>query len=234
MSGITDRLERVRRRIEQAAHSAGRDPAEVRLIAVSKTFPVSYVLEAARAGIDAFGENRVQEAAQKIPQVRQELATLEWHLVGRLQRNKARKAVELFDVIHSIDRLELARALDRAASELDRCVRVLLQVNLDQEPQKGGAKPEELRELLKAVDSLGQLEPCGLMILPRACSDPEEVRPSFARTRSLLEELNRGRPAHQRLKELSMGMSADYEVAVQEGATWIRIGTAIFGEREKT
>ena len=231
MSQLIRRIEEVRERVARAAHAAGRAPEAVRLLPISKTFPAEAVLEAARAGLDAFGENRVQEAARKIPQVRAaDGAELEWHLVGPLQRNKARKAVELFHVIQSVDRIELALALERAAAALGKCQRILLNVNIDEEPQKSGVLPADLTELLARIDALPHLEPLGLMSIPRRCTHAEEVRPCFARLRGLQEELNRGR-SRARLSELSMGMSADFEVAIEEGATCVRIGTAIFGAR---
>lgn len=222
---IAERLRAVRERIDAAARRAGRDPAQVQLLAVSKTFPARAVLEAADAGQRCFAENRVQEAEAKIPEVGRDL---EWHLVGALQRNKARRAVELFDVIHSVDRPQLAHALQRAADAAGRRPRVLLQVNLDAEDQKSGAAPEALGALLDAVRACPALVPSGLMTIPRACDDPEEVRPSFARLAELARELRATEP---RLVELSMGMSADFEVAVEEGATLVRVGTAIFGTR---
>ena len=231
---IRENLREVHRRIATAARRAGRDPNEVKLLAVSKRFAHDRVLEAAAAGQLAFGENRVQEASRKIPVVAAEFAatqpntSMEWHLIGPLQRNKARQAVELFDVIHSLDRSELAVALERAAEALDRRPRVLLQINIDDEPQKSGAAPSDARELLEATRACAHLIPVGLMTLPRACSDPEEVRPSFRRLRELLAELHQDEP---RLVELSMGMSADFEVAIEEGSTQVRIGTAIFGTR---
>ncbi len=233
MSEIAARVEALRKRVELAARAAGRDPGSVRLLAVSKTFPARCVLEAVEAGLRCFGENRVQEADTKIPELRTATeVTLDWHLVGQLQRNKAQRAVELFDWIHSVDRPALAAALERHAEALGRRPRVLLQVNIDEEGQKGGVRPGDVASLAEQVGALPHLELVGLMTIPRACEDPEEVRPSFASLRELLEEINRQRSADKQLSELSMGMSADFEVAIQEGATWIRIGTAIFGERQ--
>ncbi len=232
MSGIGARIEELRKRIETAARAAGRDPRAVRLLAVSKTFPAECVLEAAEAGLRAFGENRVQEAETKIPDVNAAAAVpLDWHLVGQLQRNKARRAVELFDWIHSVDRPALVAALERHAEALGRTPRVFIQVNVDEEEQKGGVLPGQLPALVRQVDALPHLELVGLMTIPRGCEDPEEVRPSFARLRGLLEETNARREG-AKLAELSMGMSADFEVAIREGATWVRIGSAIFGERQ--
>lgn len=221
----------MRERIERAARAAGRSPADVRLVAITKTVAVARIALAAQAGQRAFGENRVQEAASKRPELERACGPgLEWHLVGRLQRNKARAAVDLFDVIHSVDRVDLAQALARAAQASGRRPRVLLQVNLDDEPQKGGAAPEELPELAAAVSTLPSLDLVGLMAIPRPAADAQAMRPAFARLRSLRDALAvaLARP----LPELSMGMSADYEAAVAEGATWVRVGTAIFGERK--
>jgi pyridoxal phosphate enzyme (YggS family) len=234
MSAIAERLVSIRARIERAARSVGRDPGRVKLLAVSKTQSAERVLEAVAAGLHAFGENRVQEAEGKIPQLRSTSPTpLEWHLIGGLQRNKARRALELCDFIHSVDRPELLAALDKAALELGRRPRIFLQVNIDREPQKGGCLPSTLDALVAAADECANLELVGLMAIPRACDTPEEVRPAFARLRKLAESVNRTRPAERKLPELSMGMSDDFEVAVQEGATWLRLGTALFGERAK-
>ena len=234
VSGIADRLAAIRARIERAARHADRDPSRVKILAVSKTHPPEAVLEAVRAGLVAFGENRVQEAEAKIPAVRAACAaTLEWHLIGGLQRNKARRAVELCDVIQSVDRPELLLALDKAAAEAGRRPRIFLQVNLDAEPQKNGCAQSLLPALAAGADACAHLELVGLMAIPRPCDNPEEVRPSFARLRKLLDSLNRERPRERRLTELSMGMTGDFEVAVQEGATWLRLGTALFGERGK-
>jgi len=234
MSEIAARLASVRARIERAAKSVGRDPGQVKLLAVSKTQSPERVLEAAAAGLTAFGENRVQEAETKIPAVRAACATaLEWHLIGGLQRNKARRAVELCDVIQSVDRPELLLALEKAASELARRPRIFLQVNVDREAQKAGCMPSALGALALAADACPHLELVGLMAIPRACDNPEQVRPSFRALRGLLADVNRERAPERRLLELSMGMTGDFEVAVQEGATWLRIGTALFGEREK-
>jgi hypothetical protein len=233
MSDLGTRLAEIRARIERAAAVVGRDPSAVKLLAVSKTQPAARVLEAVAAGVRAFGENRVQEAAEKAPAVRAACALpLEWHLIGGLQRNKARRAVELCDVIQSVDRPELLIALDQSAQALGRRPRIFLQVNIDREQQKGGCMPSAAAALAEAADQCANLELVGLMAIPRLCDNAEQVRPSFARLRALLAELNRARPPERRLAELSMGMSGDFEVAVQEGATWLRVGTALFGERK--
>ncbi len=234
MNEIAERLAVLRARIERAAHAVGRDPSAVKLLAVSKTQSPARVLEAVRAGLHAFGENRVQEAAQKIPEITAGCETqLEWHLIGGLQRNKARRAVELFSVIESVDRSELLVALEKAASDHGVRPRILLQVNVDREPQKNGCMPSKLAALASEADACPNLELIGLMAIPRAWDNPEQVRPAFARLRGLLADLNRSRPPERALTELSMGMTSDFEVAVQEGATSLRIGTALFGDREK-
>lgn len=230
MSDLADRLSRARARIAAAAARAGRAADDVALVAISKTFPAARVVEAVDCGLHRLGENRVQEAAAKIPEVDAARGAQEWHLVGALQRNKARKAVELFTVIESVDRPELARALDRAAADLGKRPRVLLQVNVDDEPQKAGVTPDEAGSLLQAIDACEHLDAVGLMAIPRAHPDPEQMRPAFARLRALRDALD---PSGERLPELSMGMTADFEVAIEEGATWIRLGTALFGERAR-
>lgn len=237
MSGasIAERVAETRARIEAAARRAGRDPESVQLLAVAKTFPVERILAAARAGLRAFGENRIQEAAAKLPELRarwSEAEPPELHFVGALQRNKARRALELFDVIQSVDRPELAAALSRAAAALDCHRTVLLQVNVDEEPHKAGAPPGGLPALFEAVAALPRLRVAGLMCIPRRRDDAEAQRPAFARLRSLLEELTLQHPGAG-LAELSMGMTADYEIAIEEGATCVRLGTAIFGPRAR-
>jgi len=232
---LATRAREVLERITAAAADAGRRPEEVRLLSVSKTFPAERVVEAARAGLIAFGENRVQEASDKIPAVQSMWPDpLEWHLVGPLQRNKARRAAELFDCVHSVDRPELATALDRARARTDedgeRLLDILLQVNIDEEPQKSGVLPGDAARLLDATIDLQHLRVVGLMAIPRAQEDAEQSRAAFARMRELRAEL-RDRRGGETLHELSMGMSSDYEVAIQEGATWVRVGTAIFGSR---
>jgi PLP dependent protein len=232
VSDLDQRIALLRGRIERAAGRAGRSADDVRLLGVSKTFPTARVIEAAAAGLHCFGENRVQEAAQKIPAVNAARAErIEWHLVGALQRNKARRAAELFDVVQSVDRLALAEQLDRCAREHNRTLRVLVQVDIDAEPQKGGVAPAELPALLDALAGLTHLDVEGLMAIPAVHADPEAQRPAFARLRELLEAAQRSAPQGAQLRELSMGMSADFEVAIEEGSTCVRIGTALFGAR---
>jgi len=219
-------VEEVRGRIAEACRRAGRDPGEVTLIAVSKGHPPEAVRAAHEAGMTIFGENRVQEASQKIPLCP---SSLVWHMVGHLQRNKVRKALPLFEMIHSVDSLRLVEALERECSRLGKVLPVLIEVNVAGESSKYGIAPENLRELLDAAAGCGHLEVRGLMTMPPWSPDPEKVRPYFARLRELL--VKAGEEWGHGLVELSMGMSADFEVAIEEGATMVRIGTAIFGRR---
>lgn len=228
---IAERLAAVRARIAAAARRAGRDPGEITLVGVSKRVAARRVIAAAAAGLAQLGESFVQEARAKIPVVQESVSTpLTWHLIGRLQRNKARDAVRYFDVVESVDRVSLARELDRRAADVGRRLAILLQVNLSREAQKGGVDAEALPPLLDACAEFAHLEIRGLMTVPAAAQDPEASRPAFARLRELRDSLAGGRG--ESLRELSMGMSADFEVAIEEGATIVRVGTAIFGARE--
>ncbi len=228
---ITERLARVNERIERAARSAGRSAEEITLVTVSKTFDHATVQQAVEAGARDLGENRVQEAVAKAPHIRGE--NLRWHLIGPLQSNKARAAVSTFDVIHTVDSARLADRLDRVAAEEGRRVEVLIQIDLAGEPRKSGATEAELPRVVEALDRARALDFRGLMTLPPFFESAEETRPYFQRLRHLLESLNHSRPAESRLTALSMGMSHDFEVAIEEGATIIRVGTAIFGSRQK-
>ena len=210
-------LGRVQEAVARACARAGRSPDHVLLIAVSKTMDVERVRLAIAAGVAALGENRVQEAKEKIEALGRPVP---WHLIGSLQTNKARDAARLFDWIHSVDRLDLAQELSRRA---DRALNILLQVNLGDEPQKGGVAPAELKRLHEMVTALPNLKVRGLMAIPPATEQPEQARPFFRQLRELREQLG--------LEHCSMGMSADFEVAIEEGATMVRVGTAIFGPR---
>jgi len=226
---ISARLSDVRDRIAAAARSAGRDPASVRLIAVSKTFPAQLVRQAWSAGQRDFGENRVQEGLQKIS----ELTDLEirWHLLGHLQTNKARKAGPVFAAIHGVDSVELIEKVDTVAHESGRTPELLIQVDLAGEATKHGVSPAEVPRLLDAAAACRAASVVGLMTLPPIPEAPGDARPYFRRLRELRDAwLGSGVPAPM-LRELSMGMSGDFEVAVQEGATMVRVGTAIFGSR---
>jgi len=226
MNSIARNLEEVRATIAAACRKVGRDLAEVHLVAVSKTVDQDRIREAIAAGQDLFGENYLQEARDKIVTLGRQVS---WHLVGHLQTKKAKPAVELFDLIHAVDRLKLAGALDAAAAALNQVQDVLIQVNQAGEETKSGVAPEAARDLLKEVAQLPHLRVMGLMTMPPWFADPEAVRPYFKALRELRDRLQdeSGLP----LPELSMGMSGDFAVAVEEGATLVRVGTAIFGHR---
>jgi pyridoxal phosphate enzyme (YggS family) len=228
MSGSV-RLAEVRARIDAAARGAGRDPSSVRLVAVSKTFPVDSVREAYAAGQRDFGENRVQEALEKI-----DAATdlpLRWHLLGHLQTNKARKAASSFAMIQSVDSVELLQKLDAAAAEGGHSPELLVQVDLAGEATKFGAPPEDARRILDAGMRCRAARVTGLMILPPFPDNAEDSRPWFQKLRALRDRWADAGIPREMLQELSMGMSGDFEVAIQEGATIVRVGTAIFGSR---
>jgi len=229
MSNIADRLAGIRERMAAAARSAGRDPSSIRLVAVSKTFAIDAIREAYAAGHRDFGENRVQEALQKIASA----ADLEirWHLLGHLQLNKARKAGPVFAAIHSVDSVELLEKVDTAAAEAGRAPELLIQVDLAGEATKFGASPDEVPRLLDVATACRAARVTGLMTLPPVPDSPEDARPWFRQLSDLRDGwLASGAPPAM-LGELSMGMSGDFEVAIQEGSTMVRVGTAIFGSR---
>jgi pyridoxal phosphate enzyme (YggS family) len=217
---IRANLEAVHERVARACERAGRKPDDVLLIAVSKTVEIERIRLAVTAGVRALGENRVQEAKEKVAGLGRPVP---WHLIGSLQTNKARDAVEFFDWIHSVDREELARELDRRAHQRERRVKILVQVNVGEEPQKGGVHPAELKGLLESLTALPNLDVRGLMCIPPVEEAAEASRPWFKRLRDLRDEA--------KLEHCSMGMSSDFEVAIEEGATMVRVGTAIFGPR---
>lgn len=225
--GIPERVRAVRRRIEEAAAACGRDPAEIRLVAVSKTWPPQAVVAAHEAGLGVFGENYVQEARDKIAALA--ALPLRWHLIGHLQANKAKVAVRLFDLIHTLDSVRLAREIDRLAARIPKVQDVLIQVSLAGEETKSGASPAEVPALLAEASRLSHLRVLGLMTIPPYFDDPERARPCFARLRALRDRLEE--ESGIALPELSMGMTGDFEAAIAEGATLVRIGTAIFGNR---
>jgi PLP dependent protein len=224
---IKERVEGIRERIAAAALRAGRDPGEVLVVAVGKTFPASAIREAIAAGINDIGENRIQEARAKIPEVD---APCRWHMVGHLQTNKVRLAVRLFDYIQSLDSLRLAQELEKVGSGLGKQVRAFVEVNLAQEPSKTGVAEGELFPFLERAGSFPHLRIEGLMTMPPYAPNPEAVRPFFQQLWRLRDEATSRFP-HLTLTHLSMGMSHDFEVAVEEGASMVRIGTAIFGAR---
>lgn len=221
---LRENLAEVRRKIKEAAEKSERNADEIKLIAVSKTHPVSVLQAAIAAGANVLGENKVQEAEGKIPEIGREKA--EWHLIGHLQSNKARKAVKLFDVIHTLDSIELAGRLERICVEEKReNLSVLIQVDLAGEETKSGILEKDLPELIEFLQNCKCLKLAGFMILPPFFEDAEKTRPFFRKLREIRDEILPD-------GELSMGMSNDFEVAIEEGATLVRVGTAIFGERE--
>jgi pyridoxal phosphate enzyme (YggS family) len=233
---IADRLTEIRGRIVSAAQSAGRDPASVQLVAVSKTFPIESVAAAFAAGQRDFGENRVQEALQKIEQALQKIErsadqSIRWHLLGHLQTNKARKAASAFAVIQSVDSVELIQKLDQAAAESRQVPELLIQVDLAGEATKFGTPPAEVLRLFDAAAACRAARVVGLMTLPPYPETPEDSRPWFRQLRELRDQWQASGVPASMLRELSMGMSGDFEVAIQEGATIVRVGTAIFGSR---
>jgi len=228
---IAENLAAVRSRLAQAAAASGRSPDQITLVAVSKTFPIEAVRAAVAAGQRDFGENRVQEGLTKIDALG-DIAGVRWHLIGHLQSNKARKAARPFDVIHSIDALELLDRIDAAAVEQRRAPELLVQVDLAGEATKFGAVPAIVRRLLDRAPSLQAARIVGLMLIPPYFDNPEDTRPYFRRLREAREEWLRDGVDPAALRELSMGMSHDFEVAIAEGATIVRVGTAIFGRRQ--
>jgi pyridoxal phosphate enzyme (YggS family) len=228
-AALRARLANVRERIARAAGRAGRDPQSIRLVAVSKGFPADAVRAAADEGVRHLGENKVQEALEKVDQT-SDLA-LSWHLIGHLQSNKARRAALAFHVVQTVDRAELLSRLDGPAAEAGRSIELLIQVDMAGEPGKHGAPPDDIAGILADARHLRASRVTGLMLLPPAADDPEETRPHFTALRTLRDELVAGGNGQIELPELSMGMSHDFEVAIEEGATIVRVGTAIFGER---
>lgn len=237
MGTIKDNLEAVRQRMMEAALRAGRDPNSIKLVTVSKAFPAERVVEAFSAGATILGENRVQEALEKIPRVEELIASAGpapagpcWHLIGHLQRNKARHVIGKFALIHSVDNLQLIQELEKRASALDAQVNILLEVNVSGEEVKNGCRPEETKGLADAVNACPHLNLEGLMTMPPLADTPEDSRRWFRELRELRDRLVEA--GHENLRQLSMGMTADFEVAIEEGATLVRVGRAIFGPRD--
>lgn len=227
---VKTQLLQIRKRIADAAEAAGRPPGAVRLVAVSKTVPADRVGQAIDAGVDILGENYIQEAGEKFQRLGDR--PVEWHFIGHLQSNKAKHAVRMFDLIHSVDSLKLAQALDRHAARIGKVQPVLLQVNTGGEDTKSGVTPDDAPGLAKEVGRLAHLSLRGLMTLPPFFDQPERVRPFFRSLRQLAERIRGMALPGVGMEELSMGMSGDFEAAIEEGATLVRIGTAIFGARQ--
>jgi hypothetical protein len=226
MPAIRENLLHVMERIERAAQKAGRDPKDVRLVAVSKTVDTVCVREAIEAGATILGENYVQEAQKKIEEIGRSVS---WHFIGHLQSNKAKVAVQLFDTIHSVDSVPLAEELNRRTQQTHRKIPVMIEVNLSGETTKFGTEEEKVMTLAQGMLRLNHLSLEGLMTMPPYFDDPEMSRPYFVQLRGLKEKMVKGGIP---LKELSMGMSNDFEIAIEEGATYVRVGTAIFGPRK--
>jgi pyridoxal phosphate enzyme (YggS family) len=234
---IAGNIARIRERIQAAAARAGRDPDEIKLMAVSKTFPAETIRAAYEAGLRTFGENRVQEFAEKVDAARQ-LAGASFHLIGHLQSNKAAKAMELFDAVDSVDSLRLAIKLNAAAQQVKKIVDILLEVNIGNEAAKSGLLPDpanqEWKQLLYQAPKLSNLKVRGLMCIPPHTDDPNGARPYFRKLRQLRDAIAALKVPNVEMSTLSMGMSHDFEVAIEEGSTCVRLGTAIFGDRPKT
>ncbi len=229
MTPLCERIDAILHSMNQATLRSGREPGAVRLVAVSKTVAAERIQEAMACGQLHFGENYLQEAREKIPRLDRRA---NWHFIGRLQSNKCREVAGLFDVIETVDRLKVAQRLDEQARSLGRTLRILVQVNIGEEPQKAGIMPEETAALLAGVAACPYLSCLGLMALPPFFDDPEASRPYFRQLRQLAEACARRELfTNNQQVELSMGMSGDYAAAIEEGATIIRVGTAIFGAR---
>lgn len=231
MTTIAQNIDQVRERIARAARKAGVDAAAIRLVAVSKTMPVEHIEEAIDAGITEIGENRVQEAEEKYPRIGHRVR---WHLVGHLQTNKVKPAVRIFDMIHSVDSLHLGEALHRRGLEAGRRLPALVQVKTSPEMTKAGVEPDRALELVEQLAALSSLAVQGLMTIPAFSPDPEAARPAFRLLRQLRERIEAARIPGVEMHSLSMGMTHDFELAIEEGATIVRIGTAIFGARHGT
>jgi len=228
---IGTNLEKVQERIAQAALRAERNPQDIQLVAVSKTMPAETVRQAIEAGVTILGENYVQEARNKIEEIGH---AARWDFIGHLQSNKAKYVVDLFDIIHSVDRLSLAREINKLAEKKGEIQKILVQVNISGEEAKSGIDPEGVSDLVREIVTLPNITVEGLMTMPPYFDNPEETRPYFIALRKLRDTLREEHGEDSALKELSMGMSADFEVAIEEGSTLVRVGTAIFGERIST
>jgi hypothetical protein len=238
---IIEALKKVKEKIDNSAIKSGKNPSDIKLVAVSKTVELPRIIEAIQAGVDILGENRVQEAKNKILNLKSQFPPptppfnkggikggVEWHLIGHLQKNKAKTAVQLFDLIHSVDSIALAEELDKQARKIGKQQRILVQVKLADETTKHGVLEKDLVDLLEKIVDMNNLKLEGLMTMPPFFEDPEKTRSYFRRLREIRDKFEK-KGLH--LPELSMGMSNDFEVAIEEGATMIRVGTAIFGER---
>jgi len=226
---VSGRVRRIRDRIQKAALSCGRDPADIELVAASKTVSPNLIRAAMRAGVRIFGESYIQEAREKINAMGTE--GVSWHFIGHLQTNKAKYAVHLFDLIHSVDDLKLAQELDKRAGAIGKIQKILIQVNISREESKSGVDTDHALGLVREISTFDHVNLCGLMTMPPYFNEPEKVRPYFRALRTLQTMMMKQGGRNANIRALSMGMSGDFETAVEEGATLVRIGTAIFGER---
>jgi PLP dependent protein len=226
---ITERINVIRQRIAAAAVRCNRDPGSVKLLAVTKTVQTPVIEQAIKAGLTAFGENYVQEAREKIPAVGRHV---QWHMIGHLQTNKAKYVVNLFDYIHSVDRLELAAEIDKRAGLTGRKINILIEINVSGEETKGGIQAIQSIDLIKEVSRLENVSVRGLMTMAPYSDNPENSRPFFSELKNIRDQIAREGIDGIQMEELSMGMTDDFEVAIEEGATIVRIGRAIFGERK--
>jgi PLP dependent protein len=226
---LKKRLSNVKERIKKAAINCGRDPDTIRLVAVSKTIPEDMVREAIKAGAYILGENYIQEAGNKINAL--SAYPVSWHFIGHLQSNKAKYAVKLFDMIHTVDSLKLAKELNKQAKKINKIQKILIQVNISMESTKSGVHEEDAQKLIKEISLFENISIKGLMTMPPFFNNPEEAGPCFSALRNLRDKIRDGAIKNINMQELSMGMTGDFEVAIKQGATLVRIGTAIFGER---
>lgn len=229
MESIEKNFEKIKQSVAAKANECGRNPDEIRIIAVSKTQPVQAVKNAVKAGVNILGENYIQEAVQKIEAL--ESRPVSWHFIGHLQSNKAKYAVPAFNMIHTVDRVKLAKEIEKQAEKIDKIQDILIQVNIGEESTKSGTDRENVLSMAKEIGQMKHLSLKGLMCMPPFFDDPEKARPYFRELVELKERINKGGIPGVFLTELSMGMSGDYEVAIEEGATMVRIGTSIFGKR---
>jgi hypothetical protein len=230
MAGLKERIDEAWERIEKSAQRVGKRKEDIQLVAVSKTVEAERIKEAIACGIQIIGENKVQEAEEKFKEIKEKVS---WHLVGHLQTNKVKKALEIFDLIHSVDGFHLAQEIDKRAKNINKVQRVLIEVKTSGEETKFGVKPEQTLELVREISRLLNVKIEGLMTIGFFTPEIEKVRPCFAKLRSLFEQIKKEKIPNVEMKYLSMGMTSDFEVAIEEGSNMVRIGTAIFGERKK-
>jgi hypothetical protein len=228
MTQIKENLEKVRNRMDGAARRTGRKPEDITLVAVTKTYPAETIKQGIEAGIGIIGENRVQEAVQKYPQIG---SGIEWHLIGHLQSNKAKKAVEIFSLIQSIDSVNLAREVGRRAGEIGKLQNILLEVNTSEEPQKYGFPTADVVKAVNELKDVTGIKVLGLMTVGPLTDDVEKVRKAFRKLRTVFDEISGMVFSNVEMKHLSMGMSGDFEIAIEQGSNMVRIGSAIFGAR---